>query len=54
VLSGTQDPFYSVAAEVESLIPKSELTIIENGPLYADGVMPKEYARAVLRFLRPG
>ena len=53
VLSGTQDPFYSVAAEVKSLIPKSVLTIIENGPLYADRVMPKEYARAVLRFLRP-
>ena len=51
VLSTTFDPFYSVAEEVKRLVPKSKLTIIENGRPWIDRVMPKEFAEAILGFL---
>jgi pimeloyl-ACP methyl ester carboxylesterase len=51
VLSATHDPFYSVAEEIKRLVPRSKLTIIENGPPWIDRVMPKEFAEAILDFL---
>jgi pimeloyl-ACP methyl ester carboxylesterase len=51
VLSGTREPFYSTAEDVKRLVPKSRLTIIENGPLHMECVMPKEFAEAILSFL---
>jgi len=55
VLSATRDPFYSVAEKVKRLVPKSKLTIIENGSVHISRVMPKEYAEAILSFLNaPG
>ena len=55
VLSGTRDHFHPAQEEVKRLIPRSKLTIIENGPVYIDRVMPKEFAEAILTFLEnPG
>jgi pimeloyl-ACP methyl ester carboxylesterase len=51
VLTGTRDPFYSVSVNVKRLVPKSNLTIIENGPISVERVMPKEFAEAILSFL---
>jgi pimeloyl-ACP methyl ester carboxylesterase len=51
VLSATRDPGCSVAEDVKKLIPRRKLTIIENGPLSIDRVMPKEFAEAILSFL---
>jgi pimeloyl-ACP methyl ester carboxylesterase len=52
VLSATHDPFYSAAEEVKRLVPKSKLTIIENGPPWIDRIMPEEFANAILDFLK--
>jgi pimeloyl-ACP methyl ester carboxylesterase len=51
VLSATHDPMCAVAENIHRLIPKSKLTIIENGPIDIDRVWPKEFAEAVLSFL---
>jgi pimeloyl-ACP methyl ester carboxylesterase len=51
VLIGTKDPFYRFAERVKNLVPKSNFTIIENGPIHIDRVMPKEFAEAILSFL---
>lgn len=54
VLSGTLDKwpqFCPSAPEVHRLIPRSRMTIIENGPAYIGRVMPKEFAEAILAFL---
>ena len=51
VLSATHDPMCAVAEDVKRLIPKSKLTIIENGPIDVNRVWPKEFAAAVLSFL---
>ena len=51
VLSATHDPFYSATEEVKRLVPKSKLTIIENGTSCIDRVMPKEFSEAILSFL---
>jgi pimeloyl-ACP methyl ester carboxylesterase len=52
VLSATRDPFCVVAESVHKLVPGSKLTIIENGPIDIDRVWPKEFADAILNFLR--
>ena len=53
VLFETKDPFYVVAEGVKKLAPKgSKFTTIENGPIYVDRIMPKEFAGAILDFLK--
>jgi len=34
------------------LIPNSKVTIIENGPIDVNRLMPKEFAEAILNFLQ--
>jgi pimeloyl-ACP methyl ester carboxylesterase len=51
VLDATHYLFHHQAQEVKRLIPHSKLTIIENGPMYLDRAMPKEFAEAILSFL---
>lgn len=55
VLCGTLDHYYPVQEDVNKLIPRSKLKIIENGPVLITRVMPKVFAEAVLEFLKsPG
>jgi pimeloyl-ACP methyl ester carboxylesterase len=51
VLSTTRDPMCGIAENIHRLIPRSKLTIIENGPMDIDRVWPKEFAEAILNFL---
>ena len=51
VLDAPHYPFHYLSKEVKKLIPNSQLTTIENGPMYCDRTMPKEYAGAILNFL---
>jgi len=39
------------AETVRGLIPDCKLTTIENGPMYLDRAMPKEFAEAIINFL---
>ena len=53
VLFETKDPFYVTAEGVKKLAPAgSKFTTIENGPIYVDRIMPKEFAEAILDFLK--
>ena len=52
VLSAALDPICVMAERVKRLVPGSKLAIIENGPIDVDRVMPKEFAEAILNFLR--
>ena len=52
MIAASEDPFFSHAEKVKSLIPNCRLAIIENGPLYLDRMMPKEYAEAILSYLK--
>jgi pimeloyl-ACP methyl ester carboxylesterase len=52
VLFETEDPFYVVAEGVKKLVPHAKFKVIENGPIYVDRIMPKEFAGAILDFLR--
>jgi len=51
ILDATGFPLHSRSEVVHKLIPNSKLTTIENGPMYCDRAMPKEYAGAILDFL---
>jgi pimeloyl-ACP methyl ester carboxylesterase len=51
VLDATHYPFHYLAKEVKRLIPNCKFTTIENGPMYLDRAMPKEFAEAILDFL---
>ena len=51
VLDAPGYPFHYLAKEVKNLIPDSCLTVIENGPMYLDRAMPKEFAEAIMTFL---
>ena len=51
VLDATYYLFHHQAKEVQSLIPNSQLTTIQNGPMYLDRAIPKEFAEAILNFL---
>jgi pimeloyl-ACP methyl ester carboxylesterase len=51
VLDATGFPLHSRSPVVQRLIPNSTLTTIENGPMYCDRAMPKEYAGAILDFM---
>jgi len=51
VLDATNYLFHHQAKEVKRLISHSKLTTIENGPMYLDRAMPKEFAESVLNFL---
>ena len=51
VLDATNYLFHHQAKEVKRLIPNSSLTTIENGPMYLDRAMPKEFAEAIINFL---
>jgi hypothetical protein len=51
VLDATGYLFHHQAREVQRLIPNSRLTTIENGPMYLDRAMPKEFAEAIINFL---
>ena len=51
ILDATGFPLHSRSPLVQSMIPNSKLTTIENGPMYCDRAMPKEYAEAILNFL---
>ena len=50
VLDATGYPFHYLAEAVRDLIPGGKLVTIENGPMYLDRAMPKEFADAVLKF----
>ncbi len=55
VLSGTRDHFCPVVEDMKRLIPRSRITIIQNGGVHVDRVMPKEFAEAITTFLQdPG
>ena len=55
VLSATRDRFCPMVEEIKKLIPRSRVTIIENGTVWVASVMPKEFAEAILKFLEnPG
>jgi hypothetical protein len=41
-----------VAEGVKKLAPHATFTVIENGPIYVDRIMPKEFAGAILDFLQ--
>lgn len=51
VLAPTRDHLAPVQEDVHRLIPGSKLVAIENGPVYVDRVMPREFAEAILAFL---
>jgi pimeloyl-ACP methyl ester carboxylesterase len=51
VLDATYYLFHDQANHVKKLIPNSELITIQNGPMYLDRAMPKEFAEAILSFL---
>ena len=51
VFSATHDPFYKLQESIHKLVPKSELTIIENGPTDINRAWPKEFAEAILDYL---
>jgi pimeloyl-ACP methyl ester carboxylesterase len=51
VLDAPGYPFHYLAKAVKNLIPNSKLTTIENGPMYLDRAMPKEFAEAIINFL---
>ena len=51
VLDATHYLFHDQANHVKKLIPNSKLITIQNGPMYLDRAMPKEFAEAILRFL---
>lgn len=51
VLSATYDPFCAVAEEVKTLVSNSTLSIIGNGPIDVDRMMPREFSEAILSFL---
>ncbi len=51
VLDAPGYPFHYLVKEVKNLIPKCRLTVIENGPMYLDRAMPKEFAEAIMNFL---
>ena len=53
VLDAPGYPFHYLAKDVKDLIPDSKLTTIENGPMYLDRAMPKEFAEAIMDFLSP-
>jgi pimeloyl-ACP methyl ester carboxylesterase len=52
VLSTTNDPWRVFAEAEKRLIPNSKVTIIENGPIDVNRLMPKEFAEAILNFLQ--
>jgi len=51
VLDAPGYPFHYLAKNVKNLIPDSKLATIENGPMYLDRAMPKEFAEAIMDFL---
>ena len=51
VLDAPGYPFHYLAKEVKNLIPECRLTVIENGPMYLDRAMPKDFAEAIISFL---
>jgi hypothetical protein len=51
VFSATHDPFYKLQESIHKLVPKSELTIIENGPTDINRAWPKVFAEAILDYL---
>ncbi len=55
VLSASEDRFCPMVQEIQKLISRSKITIIENAGVYVDRVKPKEVAEAILTFLEnPG
>jgi len=54
ILDATGFPLHSRSKVIQKLIPNSKLTTIQNGPMYCDRAMPKEYAGAILKFLSSG
>jgi len=54
ILDATGFPLHSRSKVIQKLIPNSKLTTIQNGPMYCDRAMPKEYAEAILKFLSSG
>jgi pimeloyl-ACP methyl ester carboxylesterase len=51
VLNAPGYPFHYLAKDVNNLIPDSKLTTIQNGPMYLDRAMPKEFAESIMDFL---
>jgi pimeloyl-ACP methyl ester carboxylesterase len=52
ILDATYFPLHSRSEVVHKMIPNSKITTVKNGPMYCDRAMPKEYAGAILDFLK--
>jgi pimeloyl-ACP methyl ester carboxylesterase len=52
VLTGTKDEWLPTVEQVAKIIPKSTWIVIPDGPVYMGRLMPKEFAEAILTFLR--
>jgi len=51
VLTTPSDPWHVFAEAEKKLIPNAKVTIIENGPIDVNRLMPKEFAGAILNFI---
>jgi pimeloyl-ACP methyl ester carboxylesterase len=51
VLTTPSDPWHVFAEAEKKLIPDAKITIIENGPIDVNRLMPKEFAEAILNFI---
>ncbi len=52
VMSGSKDHWIDMLEDIKKLIPRSKIAVIQNGPVYIDRVMPKEFAEAILTFFQ--
>jgi pimeloyl-ACP methyl ester carboxylesterase len=51
VIAASRDFLSPRQKDVQAIIPGSQLVTIEGGGVYVDRTMPKEFAKAILRFL---
>jgi pimeloyl-ACP methyl ester carboxylesterase len=51
IITATGDPFYTGAGRLQKSIPGAKINVIENGPIYLDRAMPREFAQAIINFL---
>ena len=53
--AATRDPLEFVQKDVQKRIPRSKLVTIDNGLVYVDRMMPREFVEPILSFLQnPG
>ncbi len=55
VLAAMRDSLAPLQKDVQKRITRSKLVTIDNGPVYVDRIMPREFAEPILSFLQyPG